>query len=206
MSEYDFYQIDATGVSESDRDDYTRTDVSTTIRRALDSKISLFGTNNVGARSAADYTKTELHFQSKDDLADYAVQTADTGMGDNVGGRGITIIHNPYVVGSTVKTMRDDQFFRMGMSGYTGKLDTVVSGVATTSDPNSTAYSVDAPKFDVMDTNLVDASGMVAGKNWPTEGWRSYGGKYDFSYVSYTNVSGSLVREDDVPYQGGGIH
>lgn len=187
MSEYDFYQIDATGVSESDRDDYTRTDISTTIRRASDSKISLFGTNNVGARRASDYTKTALDFQSKDELADYAVQTADTGMGQNVSGRGITIIHNPYVLGSTVKKVRDDQFFRMTMS-------------------NDRGASIDAPKFDVMDTNLVDASDMVAGKNWPTEGWRSYGGKYDFSYVSYTNVSGSLVREDDVPYQGGGIH
>jgi len=171
MSEFNFYQIDATGVSEPDRDDYTRTDVSTTIRRACDSKISLFGSNNVGARRTSDYTKTDLSFQSKDELADYEVLTADTGAGQNVGGRGVTIDHNPYVIGSTVKKTRDDQFFRMSMS-------------------NDRGANINAPKHDVMDTNLVDASDIVAGKNWPTEGWRSYGGKYDFAEV----------------YSGGGIH
>lgn len=171
MSEFNFYQIDATGVSEPDRDDYTREDISTTIRRACDSKISLFGSKSVGARRASDYTKTDLSFQSKDELADYEVLTADTGMGQNVGGRGVVVDHNPYVLGSTIKKTRDEQAFRMGMSDNRG-------------------VSVDAPKFDVADTNLVDASDIVAGKNWPTEGWRSYGGKYDFAES----------------YSGGGIH
>lgn len=170
MSEFNFYQIDATGVSEPDTE-VARTDVGTVIRRALDSKISLFGTNNVGARMTTDYTRTDLSFQSKDELADYKVQTADTGIGQNISGRGIVVDHNPYVLGSTIKKVRDDQFFRMSMS-------------------NDRGANVDAPKFDIMDTNLVDASDMVAGKNWPSEGWRSYGGKYDFAE----------------PYSGGGIH
>jgi hypothetical protein len=75
--------------------------------------------------------------------------------------------------------------------------------------------SVDLPAHDVSDKDLVDPSGMVAGKNWPSEGWRSYGGKYDFSYTSYeymdltvsgTTPSGVLVEGPEVPYMGGGIH
>ena len=205
-SEFNFYQIDQTGESNPSKPEDVRTDVNTVIRRACDSKISIFGTNSVGSRMASDYTRTNLYFKSKDELADHNVITADTGIGANVAGRAVTIDHNPYVLGSTVKTMRDDQFFRMGMSGYTGQLDTVISGVASTSDANSASRSIDAPKYDVMDTNLVDASGMTSGKNWPSEGWRSFGGKYDFSYTSYVNISGSLVLEADVPYAGGGIH
>lgn len=171
MSEYNFYQIDHTGVSEPDRDTDARTDQAVPIRRALDSKISMFGSNFVGARMGTDYTRTDLSFKSKDELLDHNVLTEDTGMGSNVAGRGVSVDHNPYLVGSTVKRVRDEQSFRMGMSDNRGT-------------------SVGEPKFDVSDTDVVDASGMVAGKNWPTEGWRSYGGKYDFHEA----------------YKGGGIH
>ena len=205
-SEFNFYQIDQTGESNPSKPETVRTDVNTVIRRASDSKISVFGASSVGSRMASDYTRTNLYFKSKDELADHNVLNADTGIGVNVAGRAVTINHNPYVLGSTVKNMRDDQFFRMGMSGYTGKLDTVVSGVASTSDANSVARSINAPTYDVMDTNLVSADDMTSGKNWPSEGWRSFGGKYDFSYTSYVNVSGTLVFENDVPYAGGGVH
>jgi len=167
MSEYDFYQIPHTGVSESDRDAYTRTDVFTSIRRALDMKISNFGARNVGKRIAGDYTRTALTFISKDKLADLNVLTADDGAGGRSGLRGTNVDVNPYVVGSTVKKIRDDQFFRMDM------------------DNNVTGNAVAKPKFDVMDTKEV-SSGMVAYKNYPSEGWRSFGGKYDFE--PYTGV------------------
>lgn len=205
-NEFNFYQIDQSGESNPAKPEAVRTNVNTVIRRACDSKISSFGAGSVGSRMASDYTRTNLFFKSKDELADHNVQTADTGIGVNVAGRSVTVDHNPYVLGSTVKNMRDDQFFRMGMSGYTGRLDTVVDGVASTSDNNSAARSIDVPKYDVMDTNLVAAGSMISGKNWPSEGWRSFGGKYDFSYTSYVNVSGTLVLENDVPYAGGGIH
>jgi len=170
MSEYSFYQIDATGVDEPDRDADARTDKAVPIRRAADAKISNFGSKNVGARMASDYTRTDLQFQSKDELADRTTITEDSGMGSNVQARSISVIHNPYLIGSTVKRVRDEQAFRMGMSDNRG-------------------FSVDAPGFDVMDTNVIN-SGMTDGKNWPEEGWRSYGGKYDFT-----------------PYTGGGsIH
>jgi hypothetical protein len=168
MNEYNFWQIPHTGVSEPDRADYTRTDVFTSIRRALDMKISNFGARNVGLRISDDYTRTSLSFISKDELADINVVTADDGAGGRSGLRGTNVDVNPYVWGSTVKKIRDDQFFRMDM------------------DNNETGNAVEKPKFDVMDKKAVDASGMSAYKNYPSEGWRSFGGKYDFE--PYTGV------------------
>lgn len=170
-SEYSFYQIDHRGDSDPSQPEDARTDSGVVIKREFDAKISNFGAGAVGARMVSDYTRTDLAFKSKDDLADHNVQTADTGMGSNVSARSITVEHNPYVLGSTVKRTRDDQFFRMSMS-------------------NDRGANIDAPKFDVMDTNLISAADMVAGKNWPSEGWRSFGGKYDFAEA----------------YSGGGIH
>jgi hypothetical protein len=179
MSEFNFYQIDHTGVNEPDRDDYARTDVAVPIRRAADMKISNFGAKNVGASMSSDYTRTVLYFQSKDELSDWNFITGVEQEANRD--------ENPYVLGSTIKRVRDDQFFRMGMS-------------------NDRGTEIDEPGFDVMDTNLVDASSMVSGKNWPSEGYRSFGGKYDFSYPYYTSVSGVLEQDDDVTYMGGGIH
>ena len=160
MSEYSFYQIDATGVSEPDLDS-GRTIVNTSpIRRAVDSKISFFGSMNVGGRMESDYTRTKLDFESKDDRSDWEYITGAE--------LDAEVELNPYVLGSTIKRVRDDQFFRMGMSNKDGK-------------------SIDLPKFDVGDTREVTGD-LVTGKNWPSEGWRSFGGKYDF------------------PYVGGGIH
>lgn len=167
MSEHDFFQIPATGVQEPDREADARTDKSVPIRRALDEKLSNFGAGNVGARMSSDLTRTDLTFQSKDELADRETITEDSGIGSNVAARGTNVDYNPYLAGSTIKKVRDEQAFRMGMSDNRGK-------------------SVDVISSDVSDTN--ETTGTTAGKNWPTEGWRSYGGKYDF------------------PYQGGGIH
>lgn len=133
-------------------------------------KMSNFGANVVGPRMGSDYTRTSLGFADKDNLSDQNVITEDTGMGQNVDGRSINIEHNPYLIGSSLKRTRDDQLFRMEMTDNRGT-------------------SIDMPKFDVMDRKTLDATGMVAGKNWPSEGWRSFGGKYDF-----------------IPYQGGGVH
>lgn len=190
MSEYNFYQIDHSGVAEPDltASGVARTDSSVAIRRPVDAKISEFGALNIGDRMD-DYTRTVLDFESKDNLSDINVITEDKGMGANVAARGTTVEYNPYVtasgINSSVKRMRDDQAFRMGMSGYTGA-QTVTGGVLTT--VGGSANSIDQPGFDVMDTKSI-VSGMVAGKNWPSEGWRSFGGKYDFT-----------------PYSGGGIH
>lgn len=171
-TEYNFFQIDSTGVDEPDltASGVARSDDSIAIRRTVDGKISDFGAGNVGARMASDLTRTVLDFESKDDLSDRAVITEDTGVGSNVPGRSTNVDHNPYLIGSTVNKTRDEQSFRMGMSDNRGE-------------------SIDTPNFDVMDNNETTASGMAANKNWPTEGYRSFGGKYDFE-----------------PYTGGGIH
>ncbi len=175
MTEFNFYQIGATGVQDTELVVPASGTNFTVIDRRSAEKISEFGSNNIGLRMSTDYTRTDLGFESKDDLSNYEVLTADPSIGDDIPGRSTNVDHNPYLIGSSVKKTRDDQFTRMGM--------TTSSGAA-----------IDYPDFDVMDTNLVDVtvSGVIdelAGKNWPTEGYRSYGGKYDFE-----------------PYQGGGIH
>jgi len=151
MSQFDFYQIPTVGVDEPDLV-AARTDVSIPIRRAVDEKICNFGALNVGARKSSDYTKTELTWKNKDELSDWKNITTFWQEAERN--------ENPYVLGSTIKRVRDDQFFRMTMS-------------------NNRGLQLNQPKWDVSDTNLVDAANMTAGKNWPSEGWRSYGGKYD---------------------------
>jgi len=64
--------------------------------------------------------------------------------------------YNPFVWGSSVKRTLDDKATKMGMGG------------------------IDQPGADVSDRKDLNAAGMVSGKNYPSEGWRSFGGKYDF--------------------------
>ena len=171
---FDFFQIPQVGVDEPDMDAQTRTDVNIPIRRPVDMKISNFGAYSVGARLSNDYTRINLGFKSKDELSDWNVMAQDTGVGSNVAGRGVTVIHNPLLAGSSLKYTRDDQFIRMTMSR------------------NTDETNVDPPKFDVMDEKVSTAAGINATanggiKNWPAEGWRSFGGKYDFlPYVGGT--------------------
>lgn len=152
---FDFFQIPATGVEDVD---IVRTNANTSIRRSLSMAISNFGALNVGSRSSSDYTQTNLYFKAKDESADWSAITPDWQFAERN--------ENPHVAGSTVKFVRDDQFVRMGMSKDSGAF-------------------VDVPKFDVMDTDQSTAAGInattnAALKNWPSEGWRSFGGKYDF--------------------------
>lgn len=170
---FDGFQIPHVGVSEPDLVTQTRTDVKTTIRRPLSMKLSNFGALMVGARmgTSTDYTRVNLGFKAKGESEDLNVITEDTGIGQNVRLFGITINHNPLLSGSSVKYTRDDQFIRMTMDRNTGT--------------TSAAVAVDPPKFDVMDTKLATATGINSSsnagiKNWPSEGWRSFGGKYDF--------------------------
>lgn len=187
MNEWNGWQIPHTGVYEPDRSADARTDVFIRIRRASDMRLSSFGALNIGPRmgQGVDYTRTELYFQSKDELADFATITADTGLGHNFGGlRSMTVERNPYLWGSTVKKFRDDQFFRMTMEHYQYRTGLEDFGDYSASDP----HYVDKPKWDVMDTMAADAAGMEQYKNYPREGWHSFGGKYDF--LPYGGVLG----------------
>jgi len=191
MNEWNFWQIPHFGVPEPDRDDYTRTDVFTTIRRAADMKISNFGALWVGPRMADDYTRTELTFVTKDELADWKVQTADDSAPYGDGLRGTTVEYNPYVWGSTVKRARDDQFFRMDMEHSPTSPQLLGDDDFSSLYPAGAAADIAKPEHDVMDTDMVTAEGIVANslyKNYPSEGWHSFGGKYDF--LPYTGVLG----------------
>jgi len=168
---FDFYQIPQTGVEEPDRETEVRTTAGIPIRRALDMKLSTFGSNFVEIRNSLDYTTLTKGFKSAGELYDIGQITEDTGMGQNVRLFGVTVNHNPYLLGSTVKWTRDDQFIRMTMSKNTGS--------------STEATQVDPPMFDVMDTKRATAEGILATtnygtKNWPTEGWSSFGKKGDF--------------------------
>jgi len=141
--------------------------------RDANMKMSNFGALWVAdavGRSDVDYTKVKYGFDAKGTMegaAEFGLHTLTQDAEKN---------ENPLVWGSTVKYTRNDEMFKMGMS-------------SDDTGTKSISYAVKLPTFDVMDTNLVDAAGMTtANRNWPTEGWRSFGGKYDF-----------------LPYVGGGF-
>lgn len=185
MNEWNGWQIPHTGVAANAENEHVRDDNYIPIRRKSDMRISNFGALVVDARMGADmdYTRTVLSYISKDVLSDWHTITEDPGLGHNSGLRGTTIEQNPYIWGSTVKRFRDDQFFRMGMEHYPYRTGLEAFGDYSADDP----ASIDKPMFDVMDTDAVN-SGMEQYKNYPTEGWRSFGGKYDF--LPYTGVLG----------------
>lgn len=158
MGEWSFFQIEPGTIG----DGWAKGDAGHQLRHP-GIKMSNFGALRYGDRSSTDYTQILYGFPAK-----ATMEGSDKfGLHDLVqdGEKN----ENPYVWGSTVKTVRDDQFIRMGMS--MGGLDQLGLNTA----PNA---QITEPKFDVMDTDVVQ-SGMVSGKNYPTEGWRSFGGKYD---------------------------
>ncbi len=161
-NEFEFYQIPHTGVDSTTYGVPVQT-------RDLNMRMSNFGALWIGPRSTADYSKVVYGFEAKGELegaAEFGLHTLTQDAEKN---------ENPLVWGSTVKYTRNDEMFKMGMS-------------SDDTGDKSISYLVQFPKFDVMDTKLVDAAGMTTLKNWPSEGWRSFGGKYDF-----------------LPYSGGGF-
>jgi len=162
---FDFFQIPQTGVREEDLDG-ARSDVDVAIRRTFDMKMSNFGALEVGSRLSGDYTRVNtMPFMAKGESEDWNKLTEDTGIGSNVASRSMNVVHNPHVWGDSIKYTRDDQFIRMTMSN------------------NNEGAQIDPPKFDIMDTKERAADGIIledSFKNWPSEGWRSFGGKYDF--------------------------
>jgi len=180
MNEWNGWQIPHVGVAEPDREgEESRTDNFIPIRRALDMRMSNFGALNIGLRMSDDYTRTELTYISKDELADWHTITEDVGPGRLLGMRGTTVDHNPYIWGSTVKRVRDDQFFRMDMEHPVTSASLLGDDSLAPLYPAGEPADIAKPMFDVMDTNLVH-SGMNQYKNYPSEGYRSFGGKYDF--------------------------
>ena len=188
MNEWNGWQIPHTGVAANAENEHVRSDVFTSIRRKSDMKISNFGSLWIGPRMTSDYTRTKLTWSSKDDLSNWRMITEDDGPGRLLGMRGTSVDQNPYLVGSTVKRYRDDQFFRMDMEHPPTSPSLLADSDLAALYPAGAAADIEKPTFDVMDTNLVDADGMNKYKNYPTEGYRSFGGKYDF--LPYTGILG----------------
>jgi len=131
--------------------------------RQIGVKMSNFGHLVLGLRmtQAMDYTRTTLGFKSKGEIENPYDKIPPFSMEGEYN-------DNPYVIGSTRKFIRDDELAIMGL------------GTKRADDP-------DQPRsFDVMDTK-VSSGPWTAGKNYPTEGWRSFGGKYDF-HEAYKGV------------------
>lgn len=142
--------------------------------RPFEMKLSNFGALNVGAARSSDRTKSSYAFKDKDELSNWADVTPKPFSMDG------DYNDNPYQLNSSVKKIRDDQFVRMTMSQGGNPIGTV----AGSNDTVETG-EISQPGFDVSDTRAADASGMSGSgyesiKNYPTEGWRSFGGKYDF--------------------------
>lgn len=166
-NEWSFFQIEPRTVD----DDWAAGEYSHQMRE-FDVKMSNFGAMKFGTRRSDDYTEVAYGFKQKgimEGAAAFGLHDLRAS-GDYEAERE----RNPYVWGSTVKKVRNDQFVRMGMS-MGG--ENVLTGYDT---PN---HQVDEPSEDVMDTKASHGP-WVSGKNYPTEGWRSFGGKYDF-HVAY---------------------
>ena len=136
--------------------------------RAIAMRMSNFGDLVGGLRSADDYKRTTLGFKDKGELENPDIpsflQEAE-------------YTENPYVWGSTVKRVRNDEFTVMGMGSRRGYS-------ATSSGTTTDLHGV--PSFDVMDTNLAVDDGTNVPKRFPGEGWATFGGRKGgpFGYVS----------------------
>jgi hypothetical protein len=118
--------------------------------REFDARISNFGALVGGLRLSEDYSRTTLGFKDKGELENPVVSESYQDASFN---------KNPFVWGSTVKLMRNDELRIMGLGARVGD------------------SSHDAPKADVMDTNLSVDDGSNAPKQFPAEGWHTFGGR-----------------------------
>jgi len=171
QEQYGFFQIPHVGLNEEN----APTVGNPVQTRDLNMRMSNFGALWTGNRLSIDYTRVDTMAFADKGIMEGA---AEFGLHDLV--QDAEEIKNPLVWGSTVKYTWNDEMFKMGM-------DTDDS-VLRAGGSKSKSYPVALPEFDVMDTNLAQPDNMAAQRNYPTEGWRSFGGKYDF-----------------LPYSGGGF-
>ena len=140
---FDFYQTPHTGVEDTTAPSNQQT-------RAMDMKMSNFGALQYGPRSTDDYTRTLTgNFKAKGDLENPVVPSFAMDAEFDM---------NPFVWGSTVKRVRNDEFTVMGLGS---RRDVEAS----------------LPGFDVMDTDVANPAGFQAPRHYPSEGWRTFGGR-----------------------------
>jgi len=123
--------------------------------RHYDAIISNFNAMYRGARMATDRTRTTLDFAKQ--------QNPKEMVGVGHGTDWAEYNYNPYVLGNTVKRVLDDQAHKMMMDHDRGAAHSIFH-------------------IDVSDMDEVTAAGIAAGLsflNYPTEGWSTFGKKYD---------------------------
>lgn len=122
--------------------------------RPIASRIARWNIDYAGPRNSSDYTKTVFGFKFKGEIENPKKEVG-IGFGTDMA----EYNYNPFVWGYAVSHRRvlADPMFK------------IMEGRGT----------VDIPKKDVMDQKEVAASGMSAYKNYPTEGYSSFGKKYD---------------------------
>ena len=122
--------------------------------RPISVRISKWNVNYTGPRDANDYTKTTFGFAFKG-----TIENPKKVVGIGFGTDRDNYNYNPFVWGYAVSCRRvlNDPMFKM-----TEKRGTVA-----------------LPNKDVMDQKEVSAASMTAYKNYPTEGYSSFGKKYD---------------------------
>lgn len=119
------------------------------VMRPFGTRVSKYNANYVGERNADDYTRTTFGWES--------YQEPDPVVGVGFGTDPAEFVYNPFVWGYAVahRKMLADNLIMMGMG------------------------SIDAPRQDVSDQDESSATGMEQYKNYPTEGWSSFGKKGD---------------------------
>jgi hypothetical protein len=134
--------------------------------RAPNAVISRFNIDYVGPKNADNYYKTSLGYGFKGTIENPKKQ-----VGEGFGTDRDQYSYNPYIWGLAVahQRMLNDSMFIMGME-HAGR------NLAAYGDAG---VSINAPKRDISDVDVVAAEGMVAYTNYPTEGWSSFGKKGD---------------------------
>jgi len=133
--------------------------------RPIAARMSRWNVDYAGARNSNDYTRTSLGFAFKGTIENPVVRVG-IGYGTDVG----YYNYNPMVSGIAIAHLRmlNDSMFIMGM----------YHGGTNLSNYNDDGASIDQPRYDVMDSKEI-VSGMEQYKNYPSEGWYSFGKKYD---------------------------
>jgi len=137
--------------------------------RPFAARIARWNIDYAGARSGIDYTRTSLGFAFKGNIENPKKQ-----VGVGFGTDRDAYNYNPFVWGYAVahRRMNNDPMFKI-----TEKRGTVSQ-----------------PAKDVMDEKEVKATGMSQYQNYPSEGWSSFGKKYDKerAWAGNTWINGML--------------
>lgn len=174
-NEYDYFQFNPNSLGA----DWKSGNQPPYRMRRFGTRVAKFNVDYFGPRLSQDYTRTTLGFASKGDFENPPFQDHEKHQGGEymMVGRGSQndsqgrFVYNPFQWGKTAAHLRmlDDSMFVMGM----------YHGGRNLPDYGDTGADMVYPRRDVMDEKMTKASGMEQYKNYPKEGWASFGRKYD---------------------------